>query len=225
MAGRIKKLETVPNPSEKGSALPGPGELVAQSRRRISASAAAAEALQARLDAQARVAAQQAAERAERVAVVRGVEETVALAAARGEEAQATPAGRVTLARDGLEWIRRKGWVAQPHYEAGLRFRGDYELANGTGVLSCLADVGAGGGAFGPKSGPTDAMLAARDRVAGALAALGTPELAPYVTRVAGEGVMLNDTQFVADPRRVSDHVLPCRIALDLLARHYGMIR
>lgn len=213
MASKTAKRKTVPNPSIQGS------------KPRLTASAQAVAAMQAKAEERERVRAQQEAERAATATVQRGVAETMRLASGRGEEVALTAAGRVAVARDGLKWIRDKGYVAQPHYDAGLRFRADYELANGTGVMSCLADPGQGG-AFEPhKAGPTDRMLLARGKVRDAIAAMGTPELAPYLTRVAGEGVMLNDPLFVKDPRRVSDHVLPCRIAFDLLARHYGMIR
>lgn len=223
MAGRIKKSQTVPNPSEGGS------NLGAQAPRKVlKAGPRAVDAWAQRIEESERLLEQQRqeSERNAKVEGRRGLDQARAVAAAKGEEVTERQGGPIEVARDGLKWVRDKGTVAQPHYEAGLVFRADYELANGTGVRSCLADVGgAGAGAFGPKAGPTAQMLAARDRVAKALKALGTPELHGYVTLVAGEGVMLSDPRFSRDPRHVSHHHLPIRIALDLLARHYGMIR
>jgi hypothetical protein len=145
--------------------------------------------------------------------------ETITLATNRGEDV--TQDGeRVRIARDGLAWLRDKRGLPGAYFFAGLRFRADYELANGTGVLSCLNDEKGGGFASG--SGPSDAMLRAKDATQNALAALGTPLLHPYAIHVAGEGRMLTDPVFEGDQR---SHYVPAIVALDLLARHYGMIR
>jgi hypothetical protein len=165
-------------------------------------------------------------ERAEMVERQRHLSQVEAREAGRGEEVERAATGPLRLiSRDGLVWAVRKGVLGARHYEAGLQFRGDYELANGTGVKSCLAGEGAVMGGFGPKAGPSQAMIMARGKIEAALAGLGTPMLQPYVRWVAGEGEMLSGARFVADARRVSEVVLPCRIAFDMLARHYGMIR
>lgn len=159
--------------------------------------------------------------RQERDEIQASIAETVDLAKARGEQVDRKE-GRVRIARDGLVWLRDKRNVPAKYYDAALKFREDYERANGTGVVSCLADQsGSGGGA----SGPNDAMLRARDDLKEALAALGSPLLHPYVINVAGEGRMLSDPVFGPDPKRAEQHYIPCVIALDILARHYRMIR
>lgn len=156
--------------------------------------------------------------------VVKGVAETVDLASARGEEAEVTKAGLITLERDGLMWLLKKRKILPAHYDAGLKFRGDFELANGTGVKSQLAEL-SGVHANPSSAGPTDAMLYARARMREALAALGTPRLHRYANGVAGEGRMLSDPVFTSDPTKAFAHLEPTIIALDLLARHYGMLK
>lgn len=218
---RIRKnTQTVPQPSLE--AFQG----VSAPKKVLKAGAAAVSAWNRRVAEAEAVALQQQRERdaEERSSVQRGVADSVRQAAAHGAAVEATQGGAVLIARDGLVWLLRKAVLSPIHYDAGLRFRGDYELANGTGVLSSLGGEGSHS-AFGPKSGPTDAMLHARGRVLDALKGLGSPLLSPYVKLVAGEGVMLSDPVFSKDPRRVADHHLPCVIAFDILARQYGMIR
>lgn len=143
----------------------------------------------------------------------------------KGEKVERdTPHGPVIVARDGLLWLERKGKLHPAHVRAGLRFRRDLERADSDGMISCLA-LESGGGGYGPKGGATVAMLKARDDVEAALASLTSPMLRPYVVLLAGRGEMLSGPAFVKDPRRADDHLLPCVIALDTLARHYGMIR
>lgn len=216
MAGKAFKNTTVPSPFQMSGTA---------GRPKLKASAQALAAVE-RLKEEAREVVE--LQRQERRLDVREAETHLArvqeAATERGEDAERTQAGPLhVLARDGLMWAMRKGHIGAVHYDAGLRFRAAYETANGTGVKSCLADPGSAS-AFGPKSGPTDAMLRARGEVRDALASLGTPLLTAYVQLLAGEGVTLSDPRF-GDPKRVGDHVLPCRVAFDLLARGYGMIR
>lgn len=133
------------------------------------------------------------------------------------------PRGPIIAARDGLLWLVRKGKVLPVHERAGLRFRQDYERATSDGLGSSLG-MQVGGG-YGPKSGATEEQIRARQAVKEALASLSSPLLKPYIEEVAGKGEMLSGPAFGGDARRVSDHLLPCVIALDALARHYGMIR
>lgn len=218
MAGKAAKIETIPNPSTEGSKPSKVG--------RISANAAQVAALEARkAEARALAAAQLAERRAEAVDNVRHLEAVAARELERGEAVEVGKPGErvVLLSRDGLEWMKRKGDLGETHYRAGLRFRADYELANGTGVPSCLAAEGMGGGAFGPRNGAAQAQIVARGAVEAALKALGTPMLVPYVVGVAGEGRTLAEAAGV-EVKRADEHKLPCRIAFDLLARHYGML-
>lgn len=237
MGASKKSSKTVPN----GSGQPFQG------RAKLKATAKAMKALRDREAREAKRQAQIAAEREERLATERHldlVERSVkaqhvgyaALGVALGNIAakdaalelgvERSQTGAVhVLARDGLKWLVRKGHLNAAHERAGLRFREDWRTATGSGVVSCLA-VEAGGRAFDPAtSGPTQRMLGARDRVQAALRALGTPMLHGYVQHIAGDGAMLSGPEFMADSRRVNDHVLPCVIAFDLLARHYGHIR
>ena len=104
---------------------------------RLSSSARAIEALGLRLAARD-------AEIAERLDRKRHLEALAEREAGRGQEVEVAATGRLTvISRDGLVWAVRKGVLGALHYEAGLRFRGDYELANGTGVASCLGGEGA----------------------------------------------------------------------------------
>lgn len=164
-------------------------------------------------------------EEAEAAATKRGVSEAKALAKARGEQVAEKEGGPVMIGRDGLEWLYRKGKLIRPHYEAGLRFRGDFELANGSGMVSCLTLES--GGSFGPKAGATDRQIRARAAVEDALSieALGSPLLRPYILYVAGMGEMLSGNRFGGSRQKAEAHLHPCVIALDALARHYGMIR
>lgn len=189
-------------------------------RRSLNASPEAAAALAARLAASAQA-------RAEEVESRRHVAQVAATERERGGEVEAVGGDRLTvLSRDGLRWAFRRGVLSAIAYQAGLTFRAAYERANGTGPRSSLAAAELGGGSsFGPGVGATDAQVIARGEVNRALAALGTPLLHPFVVGLAGEGDTLSSSRFVEDPRRVGEVTLPCRIAFDLLARHYGMIR
>lgn len=161
-------------------------------------------------------------EAAEAVAAERAIEQAAQVAQRRGEEAERIgERGALHISRDGLAWLARKGKLHPAHERAGLKFRDDFEVASSAGLVSALELQG--GRSSGPKQGATDAQLQARDRVLRALASLGTDMLRPYVVEVAGKGEMLS--VFVKDAKRAEAHVLPCAIALDMLARHYGMIR
>lgn len=167
------------------------------------------------------------AEASEAKALKAGLDQTERLAKARGEDTARTADGGLEVSsRDGLTWLAGRSRIWPIHVAAGLRFRQDYERANGTGVRSGLADMATGGPRnYGPARGPTEAMLTARDAVRSALAALGTPILEKYAVLVAGEGRMLSDPAFTAgDPTKAREHHLACLAALDLLARHYGMV-
>lgn len=186
----------------------------------------AVEALRAKEADRARVAAAQAAERAERLSSRRHLDAVKARETARGEDvSQAHDAAPVVvLSRDGLEWLYTKGVISRPLHAAGRLFREDFEAATPS-LPSCLGADAVNGGGFGPKSGPTDGALQARDRMVAALFALRQADLVKYVKLIAGEGRMLTDQAFVDDARRVGEHKIPARIAFELLARHYGLIR
>lgn len=151
------------------------------------------------------------------------IAETATLARGRGEGVEKRASGGLDLTdRDGLMWLLRKRKILVAHYDAGIKFRDDYQLAAGPGMVSCLAERSGGGG---QGYGASAAMISARGRVKDALSSLGTPELKPYIERVAAEGQMLSEAFAAGDRFKVRDHLIPVRVALDLLARHYGMIR
>lgn len=217
MATKAKTSETVPQPFQTSGTVVRP---VLKASKQAKAALGRVHAERRRLiEAQAR-------ERA--LVEAREVEDhldaVAAQAQARGEEVARQGKGPVHIARDGLAWALRKGTLDPVHVRAGERFRDDFEVCQGGGLGSCLEKSG-GRGQFSPHtSGPTVEMMAARGRVEAALASLGTPMLHGYVVMVAGEGAMLTDAR-IGGPKGAGDHVLPCRIAFDLLARHYGMIR
>jgi hypothetical protein len=200
-------------------------EEVTPPRKVLKAGASAVLAYRKKVQDAQELADQQQRERdeAEAAATKRGIRSAKAYAQAKGEDVVEEADGRVVIARDGLDWLYRKGKLIRPHYEAGLRFRSDFKLANGSGMVSCLALET--GGSYGPKSGATDNQIAALGRVSAALASLVSPLLKPYVVYVAGMGEMLAGDRFGGSRQKAEAHLHPCVIALDALARHYGMIR
>lgn len=217
MASKAKKTQTVPSSVPDGVQPP---------RRVLKAGAVAVESwnrMRAEAMAEAEAARAQA-EAAEAEATERGLIAAERAAKRQGVKVERDePRGPIIAARDGLLWLVRKGKLHPAHERAGLRFRQDYERAMSDGLGSSLGmEVGGG---YGPKSGATAEQIRARCAVNEALASLGSPMLRPYVEQVAGRGEMLNSKVFCPDERRVGDHLLPCVIALDALARHYGMIR
>lgn len=172
------------------------------------------------------IARQQQAERdeAEAEATRRGIKATKVAAKARGELVEEERGGPVVVGRDGLLWLARKDKLHPAHLRAGLKFRDDWSRASSSLPSSLNMDA-IGGGGFGPKGGVTDSQLRAREAVVEALKALGTPLLHPYVLLVAAEGEMLSGPRFGGSRQKAEAHLHPCIIALDALARHYGMIR
>jgi hypothetical protein len=218
MADQVVEVETVPQtvPVE-----------VRPPRKVLKAGPLAVEAYREKVRQAQAVAEQQHREReeAEAQATKRGLGEAKARAEAKGQEVVEEADGRLVVGRDGLEWLNRKGKLIRPHYEAGLRFRADFELANGSAMVSCLALES--GGSYGPKAGATDRQIRAHAAVQAALSvdALGSPLLRPYIVYVAGLGEMLSGERFGGSRQKAEAHLHPCIIALDALARHYQMIR
>jgi hypothetical protein len=217
MAKRDKRVETVPQ------TVPD----TVQPPRRVIKAGAVAVASWNRMRDQAIAEAEQArreAEVAEAQATERGLIAVERAAKRQGVQVERdSPRGPIIASRDGLLWLVRKGKVLPVHERAGLRFRQDYERAASDGLGSSLGRDAGGG--YGPKSGTTEEQLRARQAVKDALASLSSPMLKPYIEEVAGKGEMLSGPAFGGDARRVGDHLLPCVIALDALARHYGMLR
>lgn len=138
----------------------------------------------------------------------------------------------VDLAESPLAWLRsrrdRNGepMVDDRQFAAGERFRRDHDVAGlvarttmnweaFTGSAERRAS-GAGGGLL-----ITEAAMAARERVARAVAAVG-PDLSGVLVAVCCEHRGLADVERDHDwPSRSAKVVL--RLALDALARHYGL--
>lgn len=215
MSGQSLEVETVPQ------TVP---EEVMPPRRVLKGGPLAVAAYREKIRQAQDLADQQQRERddAEADATKRGLRETKARAKAKGEEIEEDEAGRVVIGRDGLEWLYRKGKLIRPHYEAGLRFRAAFELSNGSAMVSCLAMEG--GGSAGRRDYVTDRQIMAHGAVERALASLVSPLLRPYIVYVAGMGEMLSGDRFGGSRQKAEAHLHPCVIALDALARHYGMI-
>lgn len=160
-----------------------------------------------------------------------GVQRAARLALGRRADPDA-PGGAVTVneAESPLAWLaRRKGRDGRPMIEpvqflAGERLRADFTFAQMGPRLSIdwtapLA-AGSGGGAGGPAA-LTDAVVAARRRLASALTAVGT-EFAGLLLDVCCFLKGLEEVERERGwPPRSAKVVL--QLGLDRLARHYGL--
>ena len=131
-----------------------------------------------------------------------------------------------------LQWLRRrhgkdgKPMLDEAQFKAGERLRTDFEFgAMAPRVGASWGLSGASGAARGPSSDPAgirDDVLAARERVRRALAAVG-PELAHVLVEVCCHLRGLSDVEGKAGwPQRSGKLVLT--LALTALARHFGLI-
>jgi len=123
-----------------------------------------------------------------------------------------------------LAWLARRNLVDAACFEAGERLRRDFETAQMAPRLTADWSASVSSGARGPGGLPiADRALAARQRVARALAAVG-PDLAGLLLDVCGflKGLELVETER-AWPRRSGKVALG--LALGALARHYGLGR
>lgn len=128
-----------------------------------------------------------------------------------------------------LAWLaRRKGRDGQPlitptQFLAGERLRADFTRASLSPRVTSAwrAPVSRGSGAFGSAGEATDAMVAARQRLQIALKACG-PEFSGLLTDVCCFLRRLEDVETARGwPSRSAKVVL--QLALDRLARHYGL--
>jgi hypothetical protein len=145
-------------------------------------------------------------------------------------EAAAGALRAVNLAESPLAWLAsRKGPDGAPlleraHVDAGERLREDYERAQLMASLTVNWERPMARGAQAPESLTlSEAAMAARQRVGAALAAVG-PELETVLIAVCChlQGLEAAERQ-LRWPPRAGKVVL--RIALESLARHYGLIR
>jgi hypothetical protein len=148
------------------------------------------------------------------------------------DEHSATPARN--LDESPLAWLaRRKDKDGQPllsnaEFDAGEKLRADFWFAQltprTTANWSLLLSGGGGGGRGSPDIGPDmrDSVVAAKERVKRALAAVG-PDLAGVLIDVCCHLKGLEASEKSSGwPQRSGKIIL--QIALRQLARHYGML-
>lgn len=152
-------------------------------------------------------------------------------AAARTCEEAAAP--HRNLAESPLAWLaRRKDKDGQPmladaEFDAGEKLRADFWFAQMTPRTTAnwsLLLSGGGGGKGAPDIGPDirDSVVAAKERVKRALAAVG-PDLAGVLIDVCCHLKGLEASEKASGwPQRSGKIIL--QIALRQLARHYGMV-
>jgi hypothetical protein len=154
---------------------------------------------------------------------------------ARSSSSPATSGERPArdLAESPLAWLaRRKDKDGEPlltgaEFDAGEKLRGDFWFAQMTPRVTAnwsLLLTGGGGHAGSPDLGPDirDSVLAARERVRRALAAVG-PDLAGVLIDVCCHLKGLEASERASGwPQRSGKIIL--QIALRQLARHYGML-
>ncbi|MFA5958126.1 DUF6456 domain-containing protein [Hyphomicrobium sp.] len=152
----------------------------------------------------------------------------------RGEHsAEVNTAPARNLAESPLAWLaRRKDKDGQPmltdaEFDAGEKIRADFWFAQMTPRTTAnwsLLLSGGGGGRGAPDIGPDmrDAVVAAKERVKRALAAVG-PDLAGVLIDVCCHLKGLETSEKESGwPQRSGKIIL--QIALRQLARHYGMV-
>jgi hypothetical protein len=136
----------------------------------------------------------------------------------------------VNLAESPLAWLaNRKDGQGAPLLgaaliEAGERLREDYERAHLMPQLTVNWERPMARGAQAPESLTlTEAAMAARQRVGAALAAVG-PELETVLIAICChlQGLEAAERQLRLPPRAGK---VVLKIALEALARHYGIIR
>lgn len=151
--------------------------------------------------------------------------ETVRLAALRGEAIEAPTARRgerrkPMRRKTGLEWLAAKGRLTRTQAEAGDRYGVDYRIGDEVSIRSILNDS-----VKGYCEGPAEFVGAAKVRLANARrrALQDHPALVSVCNAVCGVGLTLRE--FAGERRDADVAETRLLVALDLLARHYGMVR
>jgi len=160
--------------------------------------------------------------------------QTASAAEPRQLSVASDPLPQINVAESPLAWLaRRRDRYGSPmisgvQFEAGERLRADLWFAEMTPRVTAnwsAIGQGAGGRSRSAASGPElrDGLLAARERVRLALSAVG-PELSGILIDVCAhlKGLEAVEQQ-LHWPQRSAKLVL--QLALDSLARHYGMHR
>ena len=143
----------------------------------------------------------------------------------RGDGRKAKTASRsvtVNLAESPLGWLRSRGMVSERQFDAGERLRADWERAQmerSTTMRWDAAPMGKTARSAPEALDPTEAQLAAKQRLEAAVEAVGTG-LSDVLWRIvcAGEG-MRDAERALGWPARAGRLVLG--LALDRLADFY----
>ena len=186
---------------------------------------AAAEALNARLDA----------EKAEREATRAHINATIGrevwAAIVNGEDqnsetlvAEVERGPTKLLVRDGLLWLVEKRRINAAQRMAGERYRSDYAAIHETGFKSCLNDS-PGARFVSTELLPTLQHASAREslNLARRHGLVNDNTLIWLADEVAGKGTTLREIA-AGDKHRAADLETELGVALRLLARHYGYL-
>jgi hypothetical protein len=184
---------------------------------------AAAEALNARLDAEK--AEREATREHVKSVIAKQVWDTVLNGSDQTEGTLIVEVERGPtrlLARDGLAWLVAKGKLNAAQRMAGERYRVDFEALHGGSLRSCLNDT-PGGRFASTEILPPLQFATAREALDRArrhgLASDNT--LIWLCDEVAGKGATLRDIA-AGDKHRAAALEIELSVALRLLARHYG---
>ena len=144
-----------------------------------------------------------------------------------GERLVAEPDGRLVARRANLgespiAWLAHRGQLTAAEAAAGERLRDDFHIAGTLGRLTMSWDGGPRSkSGRGSVAEPAERARAAKERIAGALAAAG-PGLKEMLEHVCLAGSALEAAErSLGLPRRSGKTVL--KLALQRLARHYGL--
>lgn len=169
-----------------------------------------------------------AAERAKDAEMEWGISaETLALAEARGEEITAFPARpgereKPIKRMGGLDWLWWKGRLNTVQMGAGLKYGDDYRMATDVTVRSGSNFDRLGGDGLSIQ----EQRVNAQKRLAKAHkdGLNDHSEMISLCSMVAGEGGRIRDLAKGNDSEAKAKEAI-LRVALDMLARHYGMVR
>jgi hypothetical protein len=185
---------------------------------------AAAEALNARLDAEK--AEREATREHVKSVIAKQVWDTVLNGSDQTEGTLIVEVERGPtrlLARDGLAWLVAKGKLNAAQRMAGERYRGLYATIHGGGMRSCIGDTTGSSAIFGGEDVPPLMHAQAREALEHsrrkALASDNT--LIWLCDEVAGKGTTLRDLA-ADDQKRSIAFEAEFLVALRFLAKHYG---
>lgn len=187
--------------------------------------AAAAEALNARLDAEK--AEREATREHVKSVIAKQVWDTVLNGSDQTEGTLVTEVERgptKLLVRDGLLWLVEKRRINAAQRMAGERYRSDYADLHHGGMKSCLDDT-PGARFVSTELLPTLQHASAREslNLARRKGLVNDNTLIWLADEVAGKGTTLREIA-AGDKHRAADLETELGVALRLLARHYGYL-